>query len=302
MPEKSTRARPIQRKGKNKRPHGFAQKYGLLRNGVYHVPWLVSWIEVIVVHALRNVAHILLFVSVIIEIQNTGNIHGRDAVRRLLAIIFDVCLGLMHCIGLICSWIGLVLGHGDCNILYHRCSTSMTSLLRLGLLQSLAATSLYFFALVRWRYRSSKFKEPPLLPFLAYFVVPITGLSAWLVTLTPGDHNVGWDAWVDLCLIASIFTLRAFLFGWHGFPRAPRKLQPSLDILLPGAFLSVFVYVLARWVLRTPWFERRMNWKYIVCAVNLAWPWWAFPRILDIFRHPSQLCWSRQEPRAQNPT
>lgn len=265
---------------RRKTPSAF-KRWGLLRHVVAKVPGFLVVLEVLVAHTLHFLVHAMIVLGVALEFRGgfsgtkaVGPLAAKAVALQLGAVAYDASLGFLQTLCTVVRLLGLP----------SLDDKSMVVLRRIALLHSASASLLHCSAVVRWRSRPSERGVPPLFHLLAYFAAPWCGVSVWLVTLQPGDGLIGGTALLDVAALAPIFALRAVLFGTHGLPRVPRAPRSvalrAFDALVLFAIAAAFDALL----LRCAWLERRRNWKYVLCAANLAWPWPLLPGIVRFFR------------------
>lgn len=279
-PQNSTKNATKKRRKRTKKDRvSTLKRWGLLRHGVSKVPALLISLELLLAHGLHFLAHSLLVVGVAIETlggrsgnQAKGQAEAHALTRQLGVLVFDTGLGFLQAMLTLLGALGLPIVGED----------GMVVLRRLALLHSASASLLYLSAVARWRRRAAGAgAAPPLFLLLAYFAAPWSGLSVWLATVRPGDHQLGGGAWLDMLALCGLLVVRAALFGQHCSPRMPRVPRTLdkwlLDLAVLGSAVAIFDIV----VLRCAWLERLKNWKYVICALNMAWPW---PFIFGIAR------------------
>lgn len=265
-------------------PNTKRDRYGPLDWIAHNVPHILYYLEKWIVHFMHFFVHVALVVGIILELMGAGAAAGRadvwakdgpvGAVRCLLSIFYDCFLGIAQVVHCFLWLLGLNLVHDH----------KITTLSRLAVLQSIGATILWTSSVARWKRRPGEYRAPPLFTLLAYFASPWTGFSMWMFTLTHGHHKLGGSIAHDMAYLSTIFTVRWFLFGHYGLPRAPRAPRSVLEWFQDAAVLMFLLAVIDYYIFRNAFLEVIENWKYMICAANLTWAWFLFPAILGYFR------------------
>lgn len=262
-------------------PQTFLRKYGLLRNVVARTPLLLAMLETFVVHAGLLLVHCAVIAGTYVEafVGMESNPAARaphgsvDAALLLGAMAFDAVPGLVEWLLGLAQLLGTDWPSGE----------GMCSVRRGALLYTSGMAVIVNSAGLRWHGKGGEYMAPPLFGFLAYGVAPWIGFSSWLVMVQPGDHHAGTVV-LDFLSCAVLLVLRLMLFGRRGFGRVPKAQRSLLDWAQDAVVLAVGLLAFDYAVLRSAWLEQRKNWKYVLCALNLAWPLFFFQELLEFYR------------------
>lgn len=260
---------------------------------------MLATVETWAVHTLRFAVHIIVVCGIISEALKTCHRRGDHtpgygvvAARVLASLVYDALLGLVSASGGFSRCMGSALFNDD----------SAAILRRFAVLYSSMIALLYVSAILRWRRASAKYKAAPLFPFMVYFVVPWCNMSAWLVELRPGDNMLGGSLLLDLSALSLLLGVRSVLFGRQGYSRAPSTPQTFVQVAQDLVILGCLAAMYDTMILRSIWLERCRNWKYVLCAANLAWPWFCLADLVHFFRNESSSARSRRAAAHHKPT